>query len=245
MTTPENPADLFLQGWKNYQRILRHDYLWHGLANHALRRVLTSHFLVTDKLRFLDLACGDSAMTASVLSDIGGARVSAGYDPVYYVGVDSSPMALTSAERTDFGAGVRTSFLEADFVDFLRTGDSRFDVIYVGMSAHHLGPKRLPEFFAVVRSRLAPGGLFVAYEPFCLPDETRDEHIHRLHEIIRNFWIRLPTEGRDNVIAHTAECDFPVEIQQWNEATESAGLNPGRFAFRSPDRLYAMVVHEA
>ena len=46
-------------------------------------------------------------------------------------------------------------------------------MIYVGLSAHHLGEVGLPRFFTAVRQCLAPGGVFAAYEPFLLPDEVR------------------------------------------------------------------------
>lgn len=118
-------------------------------------------------------------------------------------------------------------------------------MIFISMSAHHLGLDRLPEFFAGVKERLAPGGIFVAYEPFCLPGESRNEHIERLHALIRNEWTRLTDTLRKNMIAHTGECDFPVTLAEWNDAARMAGMNPGQSVFESPDQLYAMVVHEA
>lgn len=55
----------------------------------------------------------------------------------------------------------------------------------------------------------------------------------------------MPENARDNVIAHTSQCDFPVTLADWNAAAEKAVTKPGHFVARSPDRLYAMVVHEA
>lgn len=245
MTSPSNPADLFRQGWKNYRLILEYDYLWHQLAADALERLISNRFAHARHLRFLDLACGDAATTASVLNRFAASSGQPTHPTIEYLGVDDSPMALAEAARTEFVGGVETAFIESDFVEFLRTDDSRFDVIYVGMSAHHLGLARLREFFRGVRARLAPGGVFVAFETFCLPDESRDEHMARLHAIIRKFWTRMPQDARDHVIAHTAECDFPVTLADWNEAAKDACLKPGEFVLKSPDRISAMVVHEA
>ena len=245
MTSPVNPADLFLQGWQNYRLILEFDYLWHQMAADTLERVVANRSDHVGPFRFLDLACGDAATTASVLSRITASASKHTPSGIDYVGVDNSPMALAEAARTTFRAGIKPGFVESDFVEFLRSGESRFDLIYVGMSAHHLGLARLPEFFAGVRARLTPGGLFVAFETFCLPDEVRDEHLERLHAIIRKFWIRMPQAARDNVIAHTTECDFPVTLADWNAAAGKAGLNPGQFVMKTPDRISAMVVHEA
>lgn len=139
MTEPANPADLFQQGWQNYRLVLEHDYLWHRLAAAELTRTLMHRTGLPAAPRFLDLACGDAATSARVLSDIGSIRAAQGHPCIQYMGVDSSPMALAQSAQTPFGEGVEASFVETDFVDFLRSGHSRFDVIYVGMLAHHLG----------------------------------------------------------------------------------------------------------
>ncbi|MBI1324016.1 methyltransferase domain-containing protein [bacterium] len=242
---PENPADLFQQGWDNYRLILGHDYLWHSLAGQKLRKVVVSQFRPSDTIRFLDLACGSCKSTSLLVSDLGGVRVMMGQPPIEFVGVDNSPEALRFAKCMNFGTSVRVTFVESDFVEYLRGVDSLFEVIYIGMSAHHLGLERLPDFFAQVKKSLAPGGIFVAYEPFCLPGETRNVYIERLHRTIREKWTKLKPEGIANVIAHTGECDFAVTLADWNAAAEKAGMKPGEMVFESPDQLFAIVVHEA
>jgi SAM-dependent methyltransferase len=246
MTEKTAPSDLFLEGWKNYQSILNHDYLWHRMAGDALKQALAGQFKPNVPMRFLDLACGDAATTGRVLRNLTQDPdvYTESHPTIEYLGVDSSPMALTAATRTEFGPNVRPTFVEADFVDFLKSNTAKFHTIYVGMSAHHLGVDRLPDFFAAIRERLAPSGVFIAYEPFCLADESRDEQIARLHAIIRNFWVGMSPEARDNVIAHTATYDFPVTFDVWNDAAVNSGLKAGRFLAKSPDRLYAMIMHE-
>lgn len=245
MTRPVNLTDLFRQGWSIYRQIIEYDYLWHRMAADGLERLIAKRFDHAGPLRFLDLACGDAATTSSVLNRIAASSGHITPTTIEYLGVDNSPMALAEAARTEFGGGIRTAFAESDFVEFLRSGTSRFDVIYVGMSAHHLRPDRLADLFAGVRERLAPGGLFVAFETFCLPDESRDEHLERLHAIIRKFWTRMPQDARDYVISHTTGFDFPVTLEHWNEAATKAGMPAGKLILKSPDRISAMVLHEA
>ena len=230
----DDRSNLFTEGWRNYRLVLEHDYLWHSLAESGLHETIVDRFGRDTAFAFLDLACGDAETTARVLRD---------FDAVEYVGVDSSPQALEAAAATNFGKGVRTRFVLADYVDFLNNDQGHYDVIFVGMSAHHLGERRLPEFFELVRKRLARDGLFVAYEPFLLADETRDEQIARLHAVIGKFWSAMPAESRRSVVEHTASADFPVSLEVWNAAAEAAGLPVGRFVRKSPDRLYAMVIH--
>lgn len=242
---PINPADLFQEGWKIYRLIVEYDYLWHSIAAKSLERLMATRFATQETVRFLDLACGDAETTAHVLAQVGRDAPRSRRPVIRYLGIDNSPMALKEAAKTRFDEATEAHFSEADFVEFLQTDRNLFDIIYVGMSAHHLGLPLLPGFFAAVHARLAPGGVFVAWELFCQPDETRAEYLDRLHQIIRKFWILMPEESRESVVAHTVACDYPVTHDQWNAAATQAGLKPGRFDARSPDLLFAMVAHEA
>lgn len=61
---PENLADPFQQGWRQGPYDLWYDYHSHMLAMNALRNVSACRFRVSDRVRFLDLACSNLRMTA-------------------------------------------------------------------------------------------------------------------------------------------------------------------------------------
>lgn len=229
-------AKFFSAGWQAYEAIVVYDYLWHNLANQALLEQIARRFGPTTPVSFLDLACGDAASTSRVLRDRPLKR---------YVGVDQSTPALASAARNVERLRTETSLVTADYVEYLETARERFDVIYIGLSAHHLGVPGLPRFFAAARRRLADNGVLVAFEPFTLPDETRDEHVERLCKIIEHFWIKMTPEHRGQVSAHIRASDYPIPQSKWDELAVAAGLSPALVAMQTPDRISQVVVHTA
>jgi hypothetical protein len=230
----ENPQnfELFTKSWKAYQAIIEHDYLWHSMAATALNQWLSERFGTDFSFSFVDLACGDSSTTAGVLQN---------FPNVNYTGVDSSSQALNEASRNT-SQMTHQRLVKSDYLDFLGTGHEKYDVIYIGLAAHHLGLENLDRFFNLICNRLNPGGAFIAYETFLLPDETLDEHKKRLSLMIRYFWSAMSPGYRQTVVEHVAVNDRPVSIADWNEKVTNAGLTTTQVLMNSPDRLCSMVI---
>lgn len=227
-------TEFFSAGWEAYRAIVEHDYLWHVMANDALRRTIDDRFGSQTPIRFLDLACGDADSTTRMLKDRAISR---------YVGVDQSAPALKTAADNVQQLRCEVELVPTDFVAYLETTQEGFDVIYIGLSAHHLGEAGLPRFFTAVRRCLTPSGFFAAFEPFTLPDETRDEHVERLCAIIDQFWVKMTPTQRASVSAHIRASDHPIALERWNALAVSAGLRPAEAPMKSPDRVSQLVVH--
>ena len=223
-------TDFFRDAWAVYRLVVEHDYLWHSHAGRGLESLLPTGRAV----RFLDLACGDSDTTARVL---------AGRELTRYVGVDRSAAALREAGPNVSKLTGPAELVEADFVEFLESCPDTFDVIYIGLSAHHLGEAGLPRFFAGVAKCLAPGGVFAAYEPFTLPDETRADTVDRICAMALHFFAAMTPAQRQQVAEHVRGNDKPVSLATWDALATAAGLSPLTRVVRSPDRLYELVSH--
>lgn len=226
--------ELFISQWNAYQAILQHDYLWHSLAEQELHAVLMEKFGQNRSFSFLDLACGDAGPTSRVL---------ASFPKVQYTGVDSSQQALNQARQNTANLGSNPVFQTQDLNEFLANEPKTFDCIYIGMVAHHFGVSGLRKFFELIAQRLSPSGCVLAFETFLLADETRQEHVNRLTAIIRQFWVGMSDQSRQNVIEHVAQSDFPVTFDQWNSEARAGGLGPMMIRAKSPDRLLAFVQH--
>jgi SAM-dependent methyltransferase len=234
MTNRPAEPDFFATTWAVYEAVVEHDYLWHAMANDALRRLIDARFGAERPIRFLDLASGDSASTSRVLANRPLAR---------YVGVDRSEQALAAAEAHVKRLNANVELIAADYVEFLEGCGEQFDVIYIGLSSHHLDEASLPRFFSAIRRCLAPNGFFAAYEPFTLPDETREEHIERLCAIIDHWWMKMTGEQRDGVKAHIRANDYPLPLARWNTLAEVAGFGRAFVATKTPDRISMLVAH--
>jgi cyclopropane fatty-acyl-phospholipid synthase-like methyltransferase len=235
MQSSQTPAEFFSSGWQAYRATVEHDYLWHALMTDGLRKQIDSRFGAAAPIRFLDLACGDAVSTTRVLKDRPLAR---------YVGVDQSAPALATAATNVKHLHTEVELVTADYVDYVESATEKFDVIYVGLSAHHLGEPGLPRFLAGVRKCLTPNGIFAAFEPFTLPDETRQEHVERICAIIGQFWTNMNPDYCRQVSSHIRACDFPISLERWNTIARQAGLSAASVAVRTPDRLSQLVVHE-
>lgn len=234
MTTKPAAHDFFSRAWEIYRLTIDHNYLWHRQAAEALDDQLRSRFSGARPIRFLDLACGDAFMTSQILQN---------YSLDRYVGVDRSDAALGyAAEYLQKLAGP-VALHNADFLEYLEQSPDDFDGIYVGLSAHHLDESQLARLFQAVQRHLRPGGLFAAYEPFLLPDETHRQHFERFCAFLERDFHSMNAEQKQDVADHVGTMDFPRLLSQWDRWAAAAGLSPALRAYRSPDRLYELVIY--
>lgn len=234
MDQPSPEVDLFTAAWESYRTMVECDYLWHSLVMRSLGELVSTRF--HSPLHFLDLACGDAERTTSLLQSHSLSR---------YTGVDRSGPALAIAARNVQKMAAPVELIPIDFVEFLEGTDQRFELIYVGLSAHHLGETGLLRFFKAVRRCLAPSGVLAAYEPFLLPDEVREDYVHRFCTIANLLWIGMTIEQRRDVNAHVAEKDFPLRLDLWNALAANSGLTAAEVLMKTPDRISMLVSHEA
>lgn len=112
---------------------------------------------VQERIRVLDLGCGDGILGRAVLDRYPGAHV-------VFVGF-SAPML--DAARAELGADSAAQLVQADFSspDWLGHLDGTgFDVVLSGFSIHHQSDERKRTLYAEVYDLLAPGGIFLDLE---------------------------------------------------------------------------------
>lgn len=95
-----------------------------------------------DTRSVLDLGCG-TGLVAPYLASFGGD----------ITGVDLSPGMLAQAKKR----GIYDTLVEADAIDFLRSGDAQFDLVVMADMLPYLGA--LESLFEAIAARVAPGGL--------------------------------------------------------------------------------------
>lgn len=219
----------FFNQWDIYQKVVRCNYLHHVEAYAALAEAL-SRF--DRPLRFLDLGAGDAAWTSQVL---------AGRPVSRYEAVDLSPIALDLA-RTNLGeVGGERVFTEGDFVKVLRESAIRHDVIFVGLSLHHLPRRDKEALLPVVRRHLAEGGSFVCYEPINEPGESRAQVLERWWNVVLAEWTELTAAERAAVQDHVFGNDYPESCEDYAEMAAAAGFAGTRMRYRDPEGLYAVI----
>ena len=81
-------VDLFQKSWRVYQDIIEHNYMFHREISAACRTML-QNFQPGQRLRILDLGCGDASMVLPLLAPD---RIA------FYLGCDLSQPALDIAD---------------------------------------------------------------------------------------------------------------------------------------------------
>lgn len=216
----------FLEGWRTYRKFLDLNYMFHREVYACLRGVLLAE--APTGFRFLDVACGDAAASVGAL---------AGTDIGSYTGIDLSRPALELARGELTALACPVTLIEQDFVEALGTWSEPADVVWIGQSLHHLSPDGKQAVARDVRRILAPGGMFLIWEPTSLPTEDRAGWADRVAERGRVFWPEFDDSERETVVAHCRASDYPETADWWLSLGEVGGFSAARDLLEAPPAL--------
>lgn len=207
----------FFDQWALYRKVVAEDYLFHRETMAALGAWMDSRARAVKS--FLDLGCGDAFFTSALLEGRGLAR---------YTCVDLSPVALDLARENAQKVGGELQFVTGDFASAVDGLDEEFDVIYIGLSFHHLPRGQKEDFLRRVIRRVVPGGALVLYEPVLHDGESRESYLARWIADARRDWTLMTKEEMDAVDGHITSSDYPEMLGTYFGMATSAGFSSAR-----------------
>jgi ubiquinone/menaquinone biosynthesis C-methylase UbiE len=239
ITSPENSQQdteevrAFFEQWAVYRKIVDLDYLSHRGAYAAIDTALAG---LGHPFSFLDLGAGDADSTSRVL---------AGKPLSSYEAVDLSETALRLArERTsDFRCAVRCT--QGDFFQFVKNRTLTDDVVFIGLSLHHLIAEDKRRFLPELRRIVSPGGMLLVYEPIREPGESRDEVMARWWRHAQSHWTGIEPAELTKAKEHVFGNDHPEPIADYIDMMTSAGFSSPRVLFTDPQQFYAVIEADA
>jgi len=217
---------LFEKQWGTYRKVVANNLMYHREAYGELRRVLDAE--APRPFHFLDVACGDSSSSVDALMN---APVAS------YRGIDVSRPALNLANANIEKLDCQKSLEQRDFVDALHTWPHPVDVIWIGMSLHHL---QSPGKIAVMRNiheHLESDGLFIVWEPTLLEGEDSSGWNNRFCSM-RPDWTALSDEEFAVMDGHNRTADYQETAHDWLRMGREAGFSQANEIFRSPNDLH-------
>jgi SAM-dependent methyltransferase len=223
-----DPVHAFFSQWDIYRLCIEHNTLHHREVGGILRRELLTR---AAPFSFLDLACGDADLTAAALQ---GTQVAS------YTGVDFSAPALAAAASTIAALGCPRTLQEADFTDFLRANRESFDVVYLGLSLHHLETAAKREMMNHLRRATAEGGSFYLFEPILHAGESREGYVERWAEAMDGPYDPFPPAARTALRNHVRESERPESVEEYLASAQAAGLSHGEILFTDADSFYSL-----
>ena len=228
LAAPDSAAAIFQQEWRIYRKMVDQNYLFHREAYAGLRRVLLEE--APRPFRFLDLACGDASAAADALE---------GTDIASYCGVDLSGEALRLASRALAKLACPVSLRQGDFVEALATWGEPVDVVWIGLSLHHLlAPAKL-EAMRAARRLIGANGVLLVYENASPDGEDREAWLQRW-DLQERDWTGLTPEEWRRMTTHVRTHDFAETVSRWRELGREAGFGDVHELFVAPTDLFRL-----
>lgn len=224
--SPETPAQtLFQEQWQIYRKLVDHNYLFHREAYGRLHHVLRDE--VEASFRFLDLACGDASAVVSALQ---------GTAIATYHGIDLSPAALALAAENLAALECPVTLEQRDFAAAVRGWREPVDVVWIGLSLHHLPTPEKLAVMRAVRRIVGETGRFLIYEDTSRAGETRAEWLARW-DAQRPDWTAYSDAEWEAITGHVHADDFPEADATWHELGHAAGFSQVAELYAAPTDL--------
>ena len=225
--------ELFVEAWQVYRKMVDNDYLFHRGAYGCLRRVLLEEF--RKPFRFIDVACGDSSMSVKALE---GTLVS------QYSGLDISEQALAIAKDNLKALDCAVTFRVGDFAEILQQWEQPAEVVWIGLSLHHLLSPRKLEVMRHVRSIVGETGRLLIYEDTSPDGESRSGWLARW-DAQKTLWTAYDEQEWNYVTLHVHSSDFPETDSVWRQLGQQAGFSRVKELFESPSKLFRVYSFQA
>jgi SAM-dependent methyltransferase len=126
--------------------------------------------------------------------------------------------------------------IEADFAEALEAWQEPVDVIWIGLSLHHLRAPAKLETTCAARRLLVRCGMLLLYEHASPDGEDRDGWLRRWEQT-RLDWTGLTEEKWLRMYAHVRTYDFPETLSGWRNLGREAGFSVVRELFVEPNNL--------
>ena len=215
----------FARAWRTYAKLVDNDYVFHREVYAILHRILVEDF--PGPFRFLDLACGDARGIVGALQ---------GTTVAHYHGVDLSRPALDMASVAVEALHCPVELDQRDFVAAMADRPEPADLVWIGLSLHHLQPADKLVIMREARGVLGGKGELVLYEPTCREGESREGYLERFAATNSPAVVRAQCRG---VGLHPGSRDplrFPGDPVRLAGARPGGRIRAGRAGVRGADR---------
>ncbi|MER9832613.1 class I SAM-dependent methyltransferase [Mesorhizobium sp. M0134] len=216
---------LFNKQLAAYRKIVGENLMFHREVYGLLRNVLSQQML--KPFRFLDIACGDAAASAAALK---------GTSVEHYYGIDLSAQSLELASEALKVLACPIELRCCDFVEAMSEWTVPVDVVWIGMSLHHLQPEGKARLMRDVHDALNRSGIFLIWEPTLLEGENRAEWLDRF-SACRVAFAAVTGDEFAAMESHMRLADFPEPAETWTAMGYQAGFANAEQLFIMPNRL--------
>lgn len=223
---------IFTKNWNVYQKIIRHNYMFHQELETAVGELLQQHFATTP-LQVLDLGCGDAALISKVLTN---------HDLQLYVGIDTSATVLTYAAQSFAHAPGLIELLNDGMEEAIADETRTFNFIHSSYAIHHLTLAEQTQLLAAIYDRLSSEGIFVWIDVFRLTNQPRADYLAQYLHRMKTQWAEIEAEEFALLEAHITQYDFPNELETMKTIALQKGFTVSELPL--PDNIHHILVFQ-
>jgi SAM-dependent methyltransferase len=206
--------------------MVENNFLFHREAYARLHAVLVEDF--SRPFSFLDIACGDASASAGALT---------GTTIASYTGIDFSALALKLAATNLAVLGCPITLIEGDFLSAIDRTRAPVDVVWIGLSLHHLGRPEKLTFMRKLRGILKPGGRLMIFENTSPDGEDRERWLARW-DLQRPHWHAYTADEWTRMTDHVHAADYPETLSTWRSLGQGAGFRLVEDLYTTPTDLF-------
>jgi len=216
---------LFNRQLATYRKVTRENLMYHREVYGLLKEIVLAE--TPQRFSFLDVACGDASASAAMLQ---------GTSIGHYHGIDLSRPSLDLAAEMLSGLRCNVDLYCRDFVGAMSEWKAPVDIVWIGMSLHHLQSVEKQRLMVDVHSVLAGSGVFVIWEPTLLEGEDRAGWLVRF-STFRPQWAALSDQEFQEMESHMLAADFPETADGWKTMGLRAGFREALEIYTMPNRM--------
>ncbi len=205
-------ADVFIENWGVYQKLVGHNYMLHGNFMALIREHL---FNEKDALKVLDLGCGDASQILPLLRELPVAA---------YTGFDLSAPALEFAKKNLEVLDGEIRLQEGPMELSIQEVKGSYDIIFSSYAIHHLQDEQKKELLIRIASLLENNGKFIWIDVFRKDGQSRQEYLDQYVSMIASTWTELNEAEQALIFDHITHYDFPAEISPAIQWLQEAGF---------------------
>ena len=216
---------MFNRQLATYRKVVSENLMYHREVYDIVGKVLAEESPA--QFKFLDIACGDASASAAML-----ARTAIGH----YHGIDLSARSLELARQTLAALPCKADLQCRDFSEAMADWTEPVDVVWIGMSLHHLQLNAKSKLMQDVHRALTRSGRFLIWEPTFLDGEDRGGWIGRFSSY-RAMWAALTDDEFATMEDHMRLADFPETADTWTTMGRQAGFAHVQELYTMPNRM--------
>ena len=130
-----------------------------------------------------------------------------------------------------------------DLNEFDSLAEPPLDVVWVGLSLHHLDTREKADFMKRLYSALSEDGVFLIYEPVYIEGENREAYFERIKVVIESTWTGLSQEETETLLEHVKTTELPETTDTWIGLGKDAGFKTAGKIFSEPSGLYSIFMY--